>query len=188
MSAETSCLPAEEEPSSSSLTLDVELREGHALGAAYDWQALIIQTVDVALDGSGRYENVPADLYVELVSDDRSQELNRDYRGKDKPTNILSFPGVEPEELQDMIDFAKAGGPPLPLGDLIIADCVVVREAAEQNKPVDHHFAHLLVHGVLHLLGYDHIEEDEAEKMETLERHILSGLDIPDPYRDEADG
>ena len=96
------------------------------------------------------------------------RELNRDFRKKDAPTNVLSFPA-----------------PPNPerhLGDIALAFGVCAREAAEQRKPLAHHLQHLTVHGVLHLLGYDHIGDDEAEAMEGLERAVLAGLGVPDPY------
>lgn len=186
MSADTSSLlPAEDVSQAPALSIDIELNQ-HSLGDAADWTALAELSARRALAMSGGYHGQAAEIYVEIVSNDRSQELNREYRGKDKPTNVLSFPGVEPDELQDMFAFADQGGPPVPLGDLIVADAVVVAEAAAQKKPIHHHFAHLVVHGVLHLVGYDHIEDDEAEEMEDLERQILASLDIPDPYREEG--
>lgn len=113
------------------------------------------------------------ELTVRIVDEAEGQELNREYRGKDYPTNVLSFP------------FEAPPGIDLPLlGDLVICAQVVAREAKEQNKPLAHHWAHLTVHGVLHCLGYDHIEDVEAEEMEQLEREILARLDIPDPYRE----
>ncbi|WP_458525434.1 rRNA maturation RNase YbeY [Onishia taeanensis] len=117
-------------------------------------------------DGETRQE-----LTVRFVEVDESQTLNRDYRDRDRPTNVLSFPFESPPGLS------------LPLlGDLVICHAVVVREAREQDKPLAAHYAHMVVHGTLHLLGHDHIEDDEAERMEALERLILSGFDIPDPY------
>lgn len=165
------------------LSLDIELN-GHSLGDEADWESVISHAVGAAIASDRICSRVASEVFVELVSNNRSQELNRDYRGKDKPTNVLSFPGVEPEDLDDAIEFSNAGGPPVLLGDLIIAVDVVLLEATEQKKPVSHHFAHLIVHGVLHLLGHDHIEEDEAEAMEELERQILAQFDIPDPYRE----
>ncbi len=166
------------------LSLDIEMN-GYSLGREANWEDVIFQAVNAALASDCACSQVASEIFVELVSDDRSQELNKEYRDKDKPTNVLSFPGVEPEDLEGAIEFSGAGGPPVPLGDLVIAADVVMREAVEQKKPVSHHFAHLIVHGVLHLLGYDHIEEDEAEAMEALERQILVQFDIPDPYREE---
>ncbi|SDM20089.1 probable rRNA maturation factor [Modicisalibacter muralis] len=111
------------------------------------------------------------ELTIRLVDDDESRALNRDYRGKDAPTNVLSFPFEPPPG----VDLAL-------LGDLVICHGVVVREAAEQGKSVADHYAHMIVHGTLHLLGYDHIEDGEAEEMERLEREILAATGISDPY------
>lgn len=118
-----------------------------------------------------------ADLSVVLVGPEESQRLNSEFRGKDKPTNVLSFPFEVPEELANLdIDIGHT------IGDLIICVPVVEKEAIEQNKPLMHHWAHMVVHGCLHLIGYDHIKDDEAEVMENLERQILAKLDINDPY------
>ncbi|MCX4186402.1 rRNA maturation RNase YbeY [Methylophaga sp. OBS4] len=111
------------------------------------------------------------ELSIRLVDEDESAELNSNYRGKTGPTNVLSFPFESPVELE-----------PILLGDLVICVPVVEREAAEQDKKVTDHWAHMVVHGCLHLLGYDHIETDEAEQMEALEIHILQSLDIANPY------
>lgn len=111
------------------------------------------------------------ELTVRFVEVEESQALNRDYRDRDRPTNVLSFP------------FESPPGLTLPLlGDLVICHDVVSREAREQDKSLAAHYAHMVVHGTLHLLGHDHIEEEEAERMEDLERIILSGFDISDPY------
>jgi len=120
-----------------------------------------------------------ADLAIRLVDTDEGRSLNRHYRGKDYATNVLSFPAELPEGLPE--------GMRLPLlGDLVICAPVVAREAAEQGKPLNAHYAHLTVHGVLHLLGWDHEDDQEAEAMERLEREILAGLGIEDPYAGEA--
>lgn len=117
----------------------------------------------------------PAPVSVALMDDAAIRILNRDFRGQDKPTNVLSFPsGVEE-------GFAFPGEEP-GLGDIAIALETVVREAAEEGRPFDHHLSHMAVHGVLHLLGFDHEDAGEAEEMEALERTILAGLGIPDPY------
>ncbi|GAB3507998.1 rRNA maturation RNase YbeY [Pseudoxanthomonas daejeonensis] len=115
-----------------------------------------------------------ADLAIRIVDAREGRALNRHYRGKDYATNVLSFPAELPE------------GVKLPLlGDLVICAPVVAREAKEQRKPVVAHYAHLTVHGVLHLLGWDHEDDKEAESMEQLEREILAGLGLPDPYAEE---
>jgi probable rRNA maturation factor len=119
-----------------------------------------------------------ADLAIRVVGEDEGRALNRHYRGKDYATNVLSFPA-------DMAEGVKLPeGVVLPLmGDIVLCAPVVAREAAEQGKPVAHHYAHLTVHGALHLLGMDHQDEREAECMEQLEREILAELGIEDPYR-----
>ena len=112
-----------------------------------------------------------ADLAIRLVDAKEGRALNRHYRGKDYATNVLSFPVELPE------------GVTLPLlGDLVICAPVVAKEALEQGKPLAAHYAHLTVHGVLHLLGLDHEDDREAEAMEQLERDILARLGLPDPY------
>lgn len=111
------------------------------------------------------------ELTIRLVENTESQSLNAQYRGKDKPTNVLSFP------------FEGPAGIELPLlGDLIISVEVVKQEAIAQDKPLEAHWAHMVIHGCLHLLGYDHIEEHEAEQMEQKERDILACFSIVDPY------
>jgi probable rRNA maturation factor len=126
--------------------------------------------VAAALDGRIR----EADLAIRLVDDKEGKSFNRHYRGKDYATNVLSFPADLPE------------GVKLPLlGDLVICAPVVAREAAEQGKSLNAPYAHLTVHGVLHLLGWDHEDEREAECMEQLEREILATLGIADPYLEE---
>ena len=118
-----------------------------------------------------------ADVSVVLVGPEESQQLNHEFRGKDKPTNVLSFPFEVPEELAELdVDIGHT------IGDLIICVPVVEQEAIDQNKPLMHHWAHMVVHGCLHLMGYDHIKDDEAEVMENLERQILAKLGIDDPY------
>ena len=114
------------------------------------------------------------EMTVRIVDEAESHALNLNYRGKDRPTNVLSFPFECPDEVE------------LPLlGDLVICRQVVEREAQEQDKPVMAHWAHMVVHGSLHLLGYDHIEDDEAEEMESLETQIMTELGFADPYLSE---
>jgi probable rRNA maturation factor len=116
-----------------------------------------------------------ADLAIRIVGSKEGQSLNHHYRGKDYATNVLSFPAELPEGLPK--------GVKLPLlGDLVLCAPVIAKEAAAQGKPVSAHYAHLTVHGVLHLLGWNHEDSREAECMEQLEREILAGLGLPDPY------
>jgi probable rRNA maturation factor len=115
------------------------------------------------------------ELTIRFVDENESLELNHRYRDKEKPTNVLSFPFEGPPGLD------------LPLlGDLVICHAVVMREAFEQDKLPGDHYAHMVVHGILHLLGHDHLEDAEADAMESLERDILASLDIPDPYDREG--
>jgi len=113
----------------------------------------------------------PFEVTVRIVDEAESQELNHTYRGKDKPTNVLSFPFEAPPGIDINL-----------LGDLVICAPVVMLEAQEQGKTAEAHWAHMIIHGMLHLQGYDHIEDDEAEIMETLETQLLKELGYPDPY------
>jgi probable rRNA maturation factor len=114
-----------------------------------------------------------AEVAIVLTDDSGIRTLNRDWRGIDKPTNVLSFPAVQ----------APAGpAHPRMLGDIAIAYEITRREAENENKPFAHHLSHLAVHGFLHLVGYDHETDADAERMESLERTILASLGVPDPY------
>ena len=117
----------------------------------------------------------PLELVVRIVDEAESAQLNETYRHKTGPTNVLSFPS----DLPDTLDL------PL-LGDLVVCAPVVAREAAEQHKPLMDHWAHMVVHGVLHLRGFDHQADAEAAEMESMERDILAGLDIADPYAEDS--
>ena len=119
------------------------------------------------------------EIGIACVGNDESHKLNLEYRGKDKPTNVLSFPGDVPEEVVAMLDA-------LPIGDLVICIPVVLQEAADQQKTPIEHFTHMLVHGALHLMGYDHETSDEdAEEMEALEIQILAKLGFENPYTEQ---
>lgn len=115
-----------------------------------------------------------AEVTIRIVDQEESQQLNCQYRNKDKPTNVLSFPFEVPEGIELNL-----------LGDLVICRQVVEREALEQETPILAHWAHMVVHGSLHLLGYDHIEEDEAVEMETIETGIMLKMGFQDPYLSE---
>jgi probable rRNA maturation factor len=145
-----------------------------------DWRAslpeidrLCRDTAEAALAACGP-SGRPAELSLLLADDEAVRRLNREWRGRDKPTNVLSFPAAGDEP--------GPPGAPLLLGDVALAFETVRAEAAAQGKDLAAHFRHLLVHGILHLLGHDHEEEDEAEAMERLERRILAGLGVADPY------
>lgn len=115
----------------------------------------------------------PCEVSLVFTDDAAIREINAEWRGKDKATNVLSFPAFP-------VTPGKMPGP--MLGDIVIARETLEREAEDLDKPFDDHLTHLLVHGFLHLFGYDHIEKDEAEKMEALETRILAGLGLSDPY------
>ncbi|WP_116473720.1 rRNA maturation RNase YbeY [Zobellella maritima] len=150
------------------LWLDLQIACDAAPGLPTEQQ--LESWLSAALNG----EREEAEVTVRLVDEAESQALNRDYRGRDKPTNVLSFPFEAPPGIE------------LPLlGDLVICRQVVEREAAEQNKPLTAHWAHMVVHGCLHLLGFDHIKDNEAEIMESKEIGILADLEIANPYQDD---
>ncbi|GAB3465579.1 rRNA maturation RNase YbeY [Azotobacter salinestris] len=146
------------------LELDLQVASDRPLPAESDFR----RWCELAL----RQRSADSELTIRLVDEAEGRELNRTWRHKDYPTNVLSFPADIPDGLLDI---------PL-LGDLVICVPVVEREAAEQDKAPDAHWAHLVIHGCLHLLGYDHIEDAEAEEMESLERDLLAELGYPDPY------
>lgn len=130
--------------------------------------------IAVAIDAGSQQKRDEAELTVRIVDIDESQQLNFDYRGKEKPTNVLSFP------------FQNPPGITLPLlGDLVICKQVVEKEAIEQHKLLAAHWAHMVIHGTLHLLGYDHIIETQALEMENLETTLLVELGFPAPYNEQ---
>ena len=148
-----------------SIFVDLQIATENLEGVPTEEQ--IVQWATAAVQPEGD----EVEMTVRIVDEAESHELNLTYRGKDRPTNVLSFPFECPDEVE------------LPLlGDLVICRQVVEREAAEQEKPLMAHWAHMVVHGSLHLLGYDHIEDNEAEEMESLETQIMQGLGFDDPY------
>ncbi len=124
-----------------------------------------------------------AEVSIALANDDQVRRLNRDYRHQDKPTNVLSFANVDGDGQQTP---HPGGAGPVLLGDVIIAYGVTVAEAGAEHKTPADHLAHLVVHGMLHLLGHDHMDPAEADRMEALERQVLATLDIGDPYADHG--
>ena len=116
-----------------------------------------------------------ASLALRIVTKQEMAALNEQYRGKNTPTNVLSFPADIPKDVVTQLDFS-------PLGDIAICADVVESEAQEQNKPPLAHWAHMVIHGCLHLIGYDHIEDQDAERMEQLETRLLNQLGFADPY------
>jgi probable rRNA maturation factor len=141
-------------------------------------EAAIAESAFPQLTMTGR----PVEISVRLTGNDQVRALNAQWRGKDKPTNVLSFPMLEEDELHD----ANVAGPELLLGDIILARGVCLNEAAEKGVTFEDHATHLLIHGTLHLLGYDHHGEDEAAEMEAREIRALERLGIANPYEEAA--
>jgi probable rRNA maturation factor len=155
--------------------IEIEVEADAWLRDLPDAENRVRAAAEAALRGATVAVDPAPEVSVLLTDDAEVRVLNADYRGKDKPTNVLSFPAPE---------FARPH-----LGDIALAYETCAREAAEQGKPLAAHLAHLVAHGVLHLVGWDHQTEVEAEAMEDLERTILAELGLPDPYaaRDEKD-
>ena len=148
--------------------IDVEIEDEAWIAAAPQAQDLVRTAAAAALRQA---ESDGEAVTILLTDDDSVRDLNARFRGKDYATNVLSFPAPE--------------NPEGHLGDIALAFGVCAREASEQGKPLAHHLQHLVAHGVLHLLGYDHETDAEAEHMEGLERVVLAGLGVPDPYAAE---
>lgn len=152
------------------LTLSLQkATEQKSLPTNKDFKEWILQALAVA-----NYAK-PCEVAIRLVDEEESHALNLQYRGKDKPTNVLSFPSDLPDEVLTSLKRE-------PLGDIIICVPVVLAEATEQHKTAIAHWAHLTIHGILHLLGFDHIDDEEAEEMEALEIDALQELGINNPY------
>jgi probable rRNA maturation factor len=145
--------------------IDVEVEDPAWSAALPDAEALVLAAADATLASEGA---VGEGVTLLLTDDETIRGLNQRFREQDKPTNVLSFPAPQnPERF---------------LGDIALAYGVCAREAQEQGKPLANHLQHLVAHGVLHLLGYDHVSDAQADEMESLERAVLAGLGIPDPY------
>lgn len=150
---------------------------------AIDWPQLAERSVKAAAKFEPVVANLRLTTSILFTSDEQVQELNKEWRGKDKPTNVLSFPMLEREDLLGL----EADGPPEMLGDIALAYGTCQREADEKGVSLRDHTAHLLVHGFLHLAGHDHVDSDEqAAAMEKLEIEALAFLGIADPYGDRA--
>jgi probable rRNA maturation factor len=167
------------------MTLDIDIDADPEWDSSTRWEALVRTAAEAAIATSAfpqlaRLER-PVELSVRLTGDDEVKALNGQWRGKDKPTNVLSFPQTGPAGLSE----AAGDGPELMLGDLVLARGVCEREAADKAISLEDHAAHLIVHGTLHLLGYDHQDDRSAEDMEAREVRALALLGIADPYSDE---
>lgn len=160
------------------LWIDVLVENGDWKAALPDHEQIVRHAVESTVAVAAYREDEdesPWEISVVLNDDAHVRVLNRDWRGQDKPTNVLSFPSPS-DDLPE--------GAPMMLGDIVVALETTVREAQEQDKPVREHFCHLVVHGMLHLLGFDHETDAEADEMEPLEIEILAGLGIASPYPD----
>lgn len=146
-----------------------------------DWSALVERAADAVAQCEPTLANARLQLSVLLTSDAQVQALNRQWRGRDRPTNVLSFPMLEGEALRAL----EPAGSPVLLGDIALAHETCAKEARAKGVALEDHAAHLIVHGLLHLAGHDHVDSDEqAEAMERLEIAALAKMDISDPYGD----
>ncbi|MGY6552129.1 MAG: rRNA maturation RNase YbeY [Erythrobacter sp.] len=159
---------------------DIDIEDWPAPGGAWsDWEALAEQVAAAAGEGEPCLGHARLMVSILFTTDAEVHALNREWRGRDKPTNVLSFPMLERAELAEL----GPDGAPVMLGDIALAYETCAREAAEKAVPIEHHAAHLIVHGLLHLAGHDHVDNDtQAEAMEALETVILAKLAIPNPY------
>lgn len=164
------------------MMLDIAIDADPEWDSSSRWEALVRNAAQAAIAESAfpqlAHTGRPVELSVRLAADPQVRKLNAHWRGKDRPTNVLSFPQLDPEGLEE----AQRPGPELMLGDLVLARGVCEREAAQKHISLEDHAAHLIVHGTLHLLGYDHHDERSANAMESLEVRALARLGIADPY------
>ena len=156
------------------LSVEDEAWSGAGLG---DLETFLAETLKTAAAHAGFEDGLSTEVSVTLTSDEDVREINREWRDKDRPTNVLSFP---------MMDLEPGERPGPLLGDLVLAFETCAREASSEGKSFADHFRHLLVHGFLHCLGHDHVEDEDAEAMEALEVRILSAFSIADPYREDG--
>ena len=166
--------------------LDVAVEADEEWDSSRSWEKLARNAAEAAIAESAfpqlAASERPVEISVRLGSDEEVRALNAEWRGNDRATNVLSFPMAESEDLQG----TNVAGPELLLGDIILARGVCEVEAADKGLTVEQHAAHLLVHGTLHLLGYDHHDEDEAADMEAREVRALGRLGIANPYEEAA--
>jgi probable rRNA maturation factor len=164
------------------MMLEIAVEADEEWDSSRSWEQLARQAAEAAIAESAFPQLAsaerPIEISVRLSGDEEVRALNSEWRGKDKPTNVLSFPMLEDDDLRD----ANIAGPELLLGDIILARGVCETEAAEKGVSIEHHATHLLVHGTLHLLGYDHHDDAEAADMEAREVRALERLGIANPY------
>jgi probable rRNA maturation factor len=167
------------------MTLDIAIDADAEWDSSKDW-ALLARSAAAAAIAESEFPKLgqgerSVELSVRLTSDDEVHALNSEWRGKDKPTNVLSFPMAEADDL----DAGARPGPELMLGDIILARGICAAEAEDKGVPLEDHATHLVVHGTLHLLGYDHMDDDSAADMEGREVRALARLGISNPYEGE---
>lgn len=164
--------------------IHVELSRENPWPSDADWDALAVRAVKAAIGNTphGALLTDPStvEVSIRLADDDAVRALNAQYRHNDKATNVLSFPMIQPDLLETVTQNSDDGE--VLLGDIVLAYSVCAGEAAEKGVSVEHHATHLVVHGTLHLLGYDHLGDGEADAMEEIERTTLASLGIADPY------
>ena len=168
------------------MMLEIDIEADEEWDSSTDWSLLARRAAEAAIAESAfpqlTQAERPVELSIRLTGDEVVRALNSEWRGKDRPTNVLSFPmASEPD-----FGLANVAGQELLLGDIVLARGVCEREATEKNIPVERHATHLLIHGTLHLLGYDHHDEVEATDMEQREVRALARLGIANPYEDAA--
>ncbi|MCL6729640.1 rRNA maturation RNase YbeY [Sphingomonas hankyongi] len=166
--------------------LEIAVEADEEWDSSSSWEPLVRRAAEAAVAESAfpQLASGPRtiELSVRLTGDDQVRALNAEWRGKDKPTNVLSFPLAGPDDLKN----TNVAGPEVLLGDIVLARGVCQAEAQEKGIELEQHATHLLVHGTLHLLGYDHGDEDEAADMEAREVRALARIGIADPYADAA--
>ena len=166
------------------MTLDIAIESDAEWDSSKDWAQLARSAANAAIAESAFPQlgqgNRNVELSIRLAGDEMVHALNAEWRGKDKATNVLSFPMAEADDLEALAD----SGPELLLGDIILARGVCAAEAVDKGITLESHAVHLMVHGTLHLLGYDHMDDDSAADMEAREVRALARLGIADPYED----
>lgn len=168
------------------MMLEIAVEAGEEWDSSRPWDTIVRKAAEAAIAESAfpqiALSRRPFELSVRLAGNEEMRALNAKWRGKDKPTNVLSFPLLDEEELLG----TNVVGPELLLGDIILARGVCLNEAAEKGVSFEDHASHLLVHGMFHLLGYDHESDDEARDMEAREIRALNRLGIANPYEEAA--
>ena len=166
--------------------LEIAVEAGEEWDSRRSWETIVRNAAEAAVAESAFPQIATSgrslELSVRLTRNEEVRTLNRQWRGKDRPTNVLSFPLLDEQELLS----TNVAGPEMLLGDIVLAHGVCLNEAAEKGVSFEDHASHLVVHGMLHLLGYDHLDEEEAEDMEEREVRALSRLGIANPYEEAA--